>query len=129
MKRWQALSGVPFASSSHLDLIMAARCAAEEDGLPVYSTVTVHAAYGITPDSADGLKNPARAVFDDIMARPEAYANPELDAQMAWKYPDPLSARKPLKLTVSGLLRELEGPEQVQALLERPAFMTEVPAG
>jgi len=125
MKRWQAISSIPFAASSHLDLIMAARCAAEADGLPVYSTVTVHAAHQITLEASDETEDTARTVFDRIMADPAAYADPNLDAQMAWQYPDPLSSRKPLKLTVSGLLRELEGPEQVQPLMERPAFMSE----
>ncbi len=125
MTRWQAISAVPFAASSHLDLVMAARCAAEADGCPVYSTVTVHPAYSITPDSIDDVHSPARSLFDRITSDPDTYIDPTLQAQMAWQYPDPLSARKPLKLTVSGLLRELEGPEQVQTLLERPAFMSE----
>jgi len=125
MKRWQAISGVPFAASSHLDLIMAARCGAEYDNLPVYSTLTVHAARDISPEANTGTHNPARTVFDRIMQRPEDYLSPDLEAQMSWQYPDPLSAKKPLKLTVSGLLRELEGPEQVQPLLERPEFMSE----
>lgn len=125
MKRWQALSGIPSASTSHLDLIMAARCAAEAERLPTYSTVTVYPAHQITPDSDSSVSNPARTLFDDIMSHPEKYADPSLEAQMAWQYPDLLSARKPLKLTVSGMLRELEGPEQVPTLLERPAFMSE----
>ena len=55
------------------------------------------------------------------MADPDAYADPALDAEMAWSYPDPRARGKPLKLTASGLLRELEGPEELPALVERPA--------
>ena len=125
MKRWQAISGIPFAASSHLDLIMAARCAAEADRRPPYSTVHVYPAWQITPEAEDSGVSPTRTVFDSIMAHPENYADSDMEAEMRWQYPDPLSARKPLKLTVSGLLRELEGPEQIQPLLERPAFMSE----
>jgi ATP-dependent helicase/nuclease subunit A len=35
-----------------------------------------------------------------------------------------LAADKPLKLTASGLLRKIEGPGQLPALVERPAFLS-----
>ena len=72
----------------------------------------------------DGARDP-RARFDEIMESPERFADPALDDELSWRYPDELSARKPLKLTVSGLLRELEGPEQLPELAERPAFLAD----
>ena len=62
-----------------------------------------------------GVRDP-RTRFDEIMESPERFADPALDDELSWRYPDELSARKPLKLTVSGLLRELEGPEQLPEL-------------
>ena len=121
MKRWQALAAAPFASTSHLDLIMAARCGAHAEGQPLHSELEVIPASEIRPEAAE--QDEAKARFEQIMAHPGDYADPALDAQLAWTYPDPLAAGKPLKLTASGLLRELEGPEELPALLERPAFL------
>lgn len=44
---------------------------------------------------------------------------------MSWQYPREKDVRKPIKLTASGLLRELEGPDVVPELAPRPLFMTE----
>ena len=66
-----------------------------------------------------------RALFDGIMSEPAEFADEKLDSELAWRYPDELSTKKPLKLTVSGLLRELEGPEALPEMIERPAFMQE----
>ena len=46
---------------------------------------------------------------------------------ITWKYPDEAGARMPLKLTVTGLLRQLQAPEAVEELVERPMFLSEVP--
>ncbi len=121
--RWRALAGVPFAASSQLDLLMAARCGAEAEGLPLCSALEVHAAADIAPEARDESAPAAR--FEEILAHPERFADPALSAAMAWRYPDPEDARRPLKLTASGLIRELEGPEEVPALLERPQFLLE----
>ncbi len=124
MKRWQALSAAPVAAASHLDLIMAARCAAEADGQPLCSTLEVIPAAGVRPGT-EASEDDAQALFHRVMDHPEDYANADLDAGLAWKYPDPLAAGRPLKLTASGLLREIEGPGQLPALAERPAFLSE----
>ncbi len=124
MKRWQALSAASFAATSHLDLVMSARCAAEAEGLPTHSELEIIPAAAIRAGETGG-EGAARELFEAIMARPEDYAEADLDAQLAWRYPNPEDAKKPLKLTASGLLRELEGPEEVPALLERPAFLSE----
>mgnify|MGYP002626865249 CR=1 FL=1 len=85
---------------------------------------TVIPAGEIRADEA-AAEGAAKQLFDDVMARPEAYAEAELDEQLSWRYPNPQDAKKPLKLTASGLLRELEGPEELPSLLERPAFLSE----
>ena len=124
MKRWQALSAAPFAASSHLDVIMAARCGAEADGLPVYSSLQVIPAADIRLPQVEA-QNAARTLLEQVRENPGAYANPDLDAQLAWQYPDPLATGMPLKLTASGLLREIEGPGRLPALMDRPAFLSE----
>ncbi len=123
MKRWQALSAAPVAATSHLDLVMAARCAAEAEGLPLHSRLRVIPAASIRIQAGE-IVDDAKRLFERVMEHPGSYANPELDAQLAWQYPDPLAADKPLKLTASGLLREIEGPGQLPALVERPAFLS-----
>ncbi len=124
MKRWQALGAAPFAAKSHLDLIMAARCAAEADGLPLHSDLTVVPVGDLKAGEGEGAGE-ARKLFEAIMENPGDYADAELDEQLAWRYPHPEDAKKPLKLTASGLLRELEGPEELPPLMERPAFLSE----
>lgn len=123
MKRWQALSAAPVAATSHLDLVMAARCAAEAEGLPLCSRLRVIPAASIRVQAGEAVDE-AKALFEKVMAHPGDYANSDLDAWLAWQYPDPLGAERPLKLTASGLLREIEGPGQLPALVERPAFLS-----
>ena len=127
MKKWQALSGAPFAATSHLDVVMAARCAAEAAGEDARSTLDIHASDALARGAALGGEagGDARALLEAIEAAPERYADEALEAELAWRYPDPLSSGQPLKLTASGLIRELEGPEQVPALIDRPQFMAE----
>lgn len=123
MHRWESLSHAITAANSHLDLIMAARIAAEREGAPLHSEVFVHA-----PDVLSGERPDApdpRALFDEITQHPEQYEDPALKKELAWHYPDNLSAQKPLKLTVSSLLRELQGPNELPEIIERPTFMTE----
>ncbi len=124
MKRWQALAAAPFAAVSHLDLVMSARCGAKAEGKPTCSELRVIPAADIRPEARDQADR-ARARFGEIMAHPERYGDPELNSQLAWRYPDPQAADRPLKLTASGLLRELEGPQELPALSERPAFLSE----
>ena len=120
--RWHALSDAPFAASSHLDVVMAARCGALADGMDPCSDLMVVPAGSIRPDAVSA-RGEAVDTFNEILSDPGRYADDRLEAGMAWTYPDPEGARKPLKLTASGLLRELEGPEVVPALAERPQFM------
>ena len=126
-RRWNALSRAVFASNSHLDVLMAARAAILRDGADPHSTVTLHPAGELSAESL-GRPDP-RARFDEILAEPGRFDGAALEAEMRWQYPDPLGSAKPLKLTVSGLLRELEGPSQLPDLPERPQFMAEEAPG
>ncbi len=126
-RRWNALSRAVFASNSHLDVLMAARAAILRDGADPHSTVTLHPAGELSAESL-GRPDP-RARFDEILAEPGRFDGAALEAEMRWRYPDPLGSAKPLKLTVSGLLRELEGPSQLPDLPERPQFMAEEAPG
>lgn len=126
-RRWNALSRAVFASNSHLDVLMAARAAILRDGADPHSTVTLHPAGELSAESP-GRPDP-RARFDEILAEPGRFDGAALEAEMRWRYPDPLGSARPLKLTVSGLLRELEGPSQLPDLPERPQFMAEEAPG
>ena len=56
----------------------------------------------------------------------EAFAAPPDEALLAayrWRYPHEDSVLLPLKLTASGLTRELTGPAEPPELMERPAFL------
>ena len=55
----------------------------------------------------------------------EAPADEKLAAALAWRYPYADAAEAPLKLTITGLVREIEGPAVRQELVERPAFLSE----
>ena len=124
LKRWSALREAPFAAISHLEVVMAARQAAEAAGQEVHSTLSWTRKEELRSEALPDDEGPAQTLAR-ILAHPEDYADDALRGQMAWEYPDPDSARRPLKLTASGLLRELEGPEALPALAERPQFMAE----
>ena len=116
-RRWQALSEVPFAASSHLEVIMAAMRRWQD-----CASLTWHTPDELSLDAAKAAETPDD-LLDSILERPERFADPVLDAELSWEYPDPDGAKRPLKLTASGLIRELEGPEALPALTERPQFL------
>ncbi|MBR2697903.1 MAG: UvrD-helicase domain-containing protein [Clostridia bacterium] len=122
LKRWRALADVPFAASSHLDTVMAARQAALAEERDVHSILEWIAPGALNPGAMPDDAG-AGETLGRILAAPQDYSDEALRVQMAWAYPNPEDARKPLKLTASGLLRELEGPEAIPALTERPQFM------
>ena len=124
-KHWQALSAAPFAAGSHLDVVMAARCGAESEGQALHSTLRVIAAAELQPEAQQTGAMDAARRLEAIRSRPDAFCDDAMDRQLNWRYPDPDAAKRPLKLTASGLLRELEGPEEVPVLAERPRFLAE----
>ena len=112
--RWQALADAPGAASSYLDVILPAL---PEDG-GEYARIEAH----LSP--VDVQEDGAEA--QEPLAIPDQ-ADAELVRAITWRYPDAEGARIPLKLTVTGLLRQLQAPEAVEELVERPAFLSEVP--
>ena len=117
-KKWQAMVETPSTAASHLDAIMPALENAPE-GL---CKVEVHAdvddtALGGETDTADLLSDVAPADRND-----------DLLDMLSWKYADAEAAYRPLKLTVTGLLREVQGPDVPETLLERPGFMSDKPS-
>ncbi len=100
-----ALRLAPGAAGSHLEVILSA--------LDADFPVQIHS----------GLQVPLFEAMEE--AGNDAGVDAELLEQLRWKYPDEQAARQPLKLTVTGLLRELHAPDAAQELIERPAFLSE----
>ena len=55
----------------------------------------------------------------------EKYASPSISEALRWRYPHANDAHAPVKLTASGLAREVVGAEAMPELVERPAFLQE----
>ena len=68
----------------------------------------------------------ARALLE---AADGVYQPPQRDERllqaMQWRYPRETAVKQPIKLTASGLLRQIEGPEVVPEQAPRPLFLTE----
>lgn len=122
MSRWRALGLAPFASGCHLDLIMSAVLSTEREGRALRARVDLVPEASLIP--VGEREKSAESSLDAIAASPED-ADGDLAEEIAWRYPDSLSAHKPLKLTVTGLLREVQGPEVSEELVSRPAFLAE----
>ena len=112
--RWSALADAPGAANSYLDVILPAL---PEDG-GEYARIEEHLSPVEDQEEAANVQKP--------LAIPDG-ADAELVRAITWKYPDEAGARMPLKLTVTGLLRQLQAPEAVEELVERPMFLSEVP--
>ena len=80
----------------------------------------------VEPAEQARRSNVARSLLEaaDGVYRPQVRDEALLEA-MSWRYPREMDVKKPIKLTASGLLRELEGPDVVPELAPRPLFMTE----
>ena len=100
-----ALRSAPGAAGSHLEVILASL----DEDFPVQ----LHAAPMMPLPEAIEVTAPA------------GETDPALLEALRWSYPDEQAARQPLKLTVTGLLRELHAPDAAQELIERPAFLSE----
>jgi ATP-dependent helicase/nuclease subunit A len=120
---WRAAAHSPALMSSMLDMIMASLSeydlpvdAPAADDMPL-ARIFTHEAREFAPP----------ALADDnvrIEVDPECY-DPELAARYAWVYPHKGAEERPLKLTASGLLRDIDGPANMEALAPRPMFMQE----
>ena len=114
--RWSALRETPGAAASYLDVIMPGLDDAQ-DGL---CSVHAHAADALSPEAGEAAC-PA--------AEDGAEADPALVDALLWRYPEDSAAHQPLKLTVTGLLREIQAPDALEPLVERPAFLSEAGGG
>ena len=112
--RWDALRETPGAAASHLDVILSA---IGRDGAGLCA-ISVHES-GVAPEAGPGAET-----LDGLTGEPD----PELLRAILWNYPEPDTARQPLKLTVTGLLREIQSPDALKPLIERPAFLSEDPS-
>ncbi|MBP3653641.1 MAG: UvrD-helicase domain-containing protein, partial [Clostridia bacterium] len=113
--RWNALKETPGAAGSYLDVIMPAL---DEEGSGLCS-IHIH-------DSLTALQEEAVLPPEVPAAAPAAENDPLLRA-LLWTYPEEKATHQPLKLTVTGLLREIQSPDEQEPLIERPAFLTEDP--
>ncbi len=115
--RWAAMKETPGAATSYLDVLMPAL----DMENPQFCTIAIESTAALLQKNA----------IEAPEAAPETCA-PDVDASllqaMLWKYPDDKAARQPLKLTVTGLLRELQSPDDAgEPLIERPAFLADAP--
>ena len=119
----------PLSPGSFLDLIMPAvltmpGAQALGAGLPIDETGPRVAITPLTRAALSaresGEARRADALFDEALA---ALPDETLLAAYRWRYPYENAVLLPLKLTASGLTRELEGPAEPPALIERPAFL------
>ena len=114
--RWTALRETPGAANSYLDVIMPAL---DEGGSGICSIEAIDASI-LSPES-----NEEGAPVSGMPDVPAAGQDDSLLAALLWQYPGEKAARQPLKLTVTGLLRELQAPDAQEPLIERPAFLSE----
>ena len=113
--RWNALRETPGAANNYLDVIMPAL---DEQGSGLCS-IHAHDA----PTALQEEDNPAS--FE--VQLPGADENDPLLQSLLWTYADDRAVHQPLKLTVTGLLREIQSPDAQEPLIERPAFLAEDP--
>ena len=112
--RWNALRDAPGAAVSHLDAILPAL---DRDGAGLCA-ISVHE-NEFAPEA-----EPEEELLSELTMEPD----PELLRAILWKYPEADTSRQPLKLTVTGLLREIQSPDALEELIERPAFLSEDPS-
>lgn len=110
--REAALKNADGAANSALDVILAAMDGAEG------CAVTLHTDYNFDVPEPD-----------DILPQTEAESDAKLTEKLMWEYPERRAAGQPLKLTVTGLLRQLQTPDETEPLIARPAFLSETSGG
>ena len=130
--RWQMSWKSPITPNCWLDLLMPPVCGLpggeelrgggriENEALPrielnMHSRASLMCAEEEAAQSGTALMDDARAAESDAQW---------IDAYQ-WTYPHEEAVLLPLKLTASGLSREITGPAQPPELIERPAFLSE----
>ena len=123
--RFNALSAAPGTGGSYLDWMMAALKCDEKEGRDPTGLAFYHGLTDLTLAGDSEQAVSPRERLNAIMTNPQLYEDAEMLQNMAWTYPHAEETGRPLKLTVSGLLREVQGPEALPELVEHPAFMAE----
>ena len=111
---WSAAARFPTLAGSMLGMTMAAL--GDMHRHP-YAEFFEHAAAEYAPPGIAA----GRA---EVRVDPADY-DPELARKYAWKYPHAGAESRPLKLTATGLLRAVDGPDNMEPLAPRPGFMQE----
>jgi len=142
MDRWRVGAAEPTMYANALDILMGALI-----GLPGADAAIAPDGFGhIQTGTADirirwrdeaeinaaeaAQQNRRRAVTRALLEAADGVYLPEtrdenLLQAMQWRYPRENAVKQPIKLTASGLLRQLEGPNVIPELAPRPTFMTE----
>ena len=118
----EATGECPMAAGSHLQIVLGALAAARRAGEPPVAQVSVHPIGELADIEPTEEERDAQARLRMALAQGEL-EHP--DEAIAWLYPHMRDSERPLKLTVSGLVREAEGPRELPALAPRPLFMQE----
>ena len=140
--RWYVGAAEPTMYANELDVVMGALIglpgaveAIDPDGFGRLQTgtaqVNIHWWDETTITAAEAAhqkrrKDVTRALLEaaDGVYQPEIRDEALLQA-MRWRYPYENAVKQPIKLTASGLLRQLEGPDVIPELAPRPVYMTE----
>ena len=110
---WRAAFRYPMLTGTMLNMTMAALGDTAQHS---YMTFHEHEASDYAPPGI-------AAGRVQVRIDPEDY-DPALAAKYMWQYPDSGAESRPLKLTASGLMRSVEGPENMEPLAPRPNFMS-----
>lgn len=113
--RYRALKYAPNSAESYFDVI-----------LPTLMDDTGGVAEVITHEKADYIEAPrVEEALCAVLETPPAAPDDALLREILWTYPNDKGADQPLKLTVSGLLREIQQPNRAEEMIERPTFLSE----
>ena len=130
---WQIAKNHPDLYTSAMDIVGAAimNCpgaeavgAKAEDGAPEVR-LQIHSPKNASGDgavSSDSVKNALSII--DLAESGEGFSE-KTHAAILWRYPNQENVQSPVKLTASGLTREITGAFEIPDILQRPEFMNE----
>ena len=120
---WRAAAYSPALTGSMLDMVMASLAEYElpfdapECAQDVPACIFTHPAAEYTaPELAEDAVSIEFDAEQDI-------CDAEQLRRFEWEYPHRADEQRPLKLTASGLIRNIDGPANMEPLAERPEFM------
>lgn len=130
---WQIAKNHPDMYSSALDIVGAAIMNAKgaeplgakpEKGAPEIR-LFIHSVKNASAEEAVTSENVKTALSLLEAAENGESFSENLHAAITWKYPNRDNIQAPVKLTASGITREITGAFEIPDLAERPKFMTE----